>query len=362
MTVTEAAGRRHIGVVGMGTYLPAQVRSNADVARDAGVSPEWISERTGVRKRHVAAADEAASDLAAHAVRAAADAAGIDVRDIGLLICATSTPDELGPSTACRIQALLGASRAVALDVGAACSGWLFAAKVAHDWLLASPEIRYAAVVGVEAYSKFVDPADRGTAVLFADGAAASILSPVAAEQGFAHFAFGSDGTLADRVLIPAGGSRLPADAGTVARGDHRIRMDGRTISRFASAVFPRLISGTLDRAGLTLQDIDRVVAHQPNPVLLRRIGAELGIPEGRLVVVGDEVGNIGAASTPYALAAAARGGLRVGDRVLLAVFGAGMTWGSGLLTWSGAQARTPPTRPSPPSSPELHETEGAPR
>lgn len=357
--MTGAADRRRIGVLGMGTYLPAQVRSNADVARDAGVSAEWISERTGVRKRHVAAADEAASDLAARAVRAAADTAGIDVSDIGLLVCATSTPDELGPSTACRIQAVLGASRAVALDVGAACSGWLFAAKVAHDWLLASPEIRYAAVVGVEAYSKFLDPTDRGTAVLFADGAAASILSPVAAPQGFAHFSFGSDGTLADRVLIPAGGSRLPADAATIAQGDHRIRMDGRTISRFITEVFPRLITDTLDRAGLSLQDIDRVVAHQPNPVLLRRIGAELGIPDGRLVVVGDEVGNIGAASTPYALAAAARNGLRAGDRVLLAVFGAGMTWGSGLLTWTGAPARTALTQTSPLA---LHETEGSPR
>ncbi|MDN3029283.1 ketoacyl-ACP synthase III [Streptomyces sp. S.PB5] len=357
--MTGAADRRRVGVLGMGTFLPPRVRTNAEVARDAGITAEWISLRTGVRERHVAAPDEAASDLAAHAVRAAADAAGIGVRDLGLLVCATSTPDELGPSTACRIQAALGASRAVALDVGAACSGWLFAAKVAHDWLLASPEIRYAAVVGVEVYSKFLDPADRGTAVLFADGAAASVLAPVAHPQGFAHLALGSDGTLADRVLIPAGGSRLPAAEATVARGEHRIRMDGRTISRFVTEVFPRLITGTLDRAGLRIEDIDRVVAHQPNPVLLRRIGAELGIPADRLVVVGDEVGNIGAASTPYALAAAAPG-LRAGDRVLLAVFGAGMTWGSGLLTWSGAPARTAASPSCPPL--EAPMTEGAPR
>ncbi|MBB5866926.1 3-oxoacyl-[acyl-carrier-protein] synthase-3 [Allocatelliglobosispora scoriae] len=323
-----------IGVLGTGTYLPLRIRTNADVARTTGMSAEWISERTGVHSRHVAAPDQAASDLAAAAVRSAADAAGIDVGDLDLLVCATSTPDELGPSTACRIQALVGASHAVALDVGAACSGWLFAVKVAHDWLLGDDRARYAAAVGVEAYSKFLDPADRGTSVLFADGAAATILGPVSAPNGFADFAFGSDGTLADWVLIPGGGSRRPASAATLAAGEHRIRMDGRAVSRFITEVFPRLIQDTVDRNGLRIEDIACVVAHQPNPVVLRRLGDQLGIAADRMVIVGDRVGNIGAASAPFALAEAARQSLRPGDRVLLAVFGAGMTWGSSLLTW----------------------------
>lgn len=352
-------GERRIGVLGMGTHLPPTVRTNAEVALGAGVTAEWIVERTGVLKRHVAADDEAASDLAAHAVRAAADAAGVDVSDIGLLVCGTSTPDELGPSTACRIQTAVGARAAVALDVSAACSGWLFAAKVAHDWLRGSPEIRYAAVVGVEAYSKFLDPTDRGTAVLFADGAAAAILGPVPGGQGFTHFGLGSDGALADRVLIPAGGSRSPASASTLGDRAHCIRMDGRTIGRFITDTFPRLITDALGRSGLSIEDIDCFVAHQPNPVLLRRMGADLGIPADRLVVVGDEVGNIGAASAPYALARAVSAQpLRPGDRVLVAVFGAGMTWGSALLTWSGAPAvtsvATATHRPS--------ESEGAPQ
>ncbi|MDO0909389.1 ketoacyl-ACP synthase III [Streptomyces sp. DT2A-34] len=355
-------GTRRIGVLGMGTYLPPTVRTNAEVARGAGVTADWISERTGVHARHVAAPDQAASDLAAHAVRSAAAAAHIDVSDLGLLVCATSTPDELGPSTACRVQAAVGASHAVALDVSAACSGWLFATKVAHDWLQGSPDIRYAAVVGVEAYSKFLDPADRGTAVLFADGAAASILGPVETTQGFTHFDLGSDGTLADRVLIPAGGSRLPAGPDTVVDKAHCIRMDGRTISRFITDVFPRLITDILDRAGLSMRDIACVVAHQPNPVLLRRIADDLGIPPDRLIVVGDEVGNIGAASAPYALARAAqRHGLSRGDRVLVAVFGAGMTWGSALLTWSGAPALGVPGAPGTPLFP-LCEPEGSPQ
>ncbi|MBH0243270.1 ketoacyl-ACP synthase III, partial [Streptomyces cavourensis] len=201
---------RRIGVLGLGTHLPAGVRDNEEVARDAGVTAQWIGERTGVLTRHVAGPDEAASDLAAHAVRSAVEAAGIGIADVGLLVCATSTPDELGPSTACRVQALVGAHRAVALDVGAACSGWLFAAKVAYDWLRGSERDGYAVVVGVEAYSKFLDPTDRGTSVLFADGAAATVLGPVAEGHGFADFRLGSDGTQAGLVLIPGGRSELP--------------------------------------------------------------------------------------------------------------------------------------------------------
>ncbi|MFD3412340.1 3-oxoacyl-ACP synthase III family protein [Streptomyces cyaneofuscatus] len=345
-------GTRRVGVLGMGTHLPPGIRTNEEVARDAGVTAQWIGERTGVLTRHVAGLDEAASDLAAHAVRSAVEAAGIDIADVGLLVCATSTPDELGPSTACRVQALVGARRAVALDVGAACSGWLFAAKVAYDWLRGAEQNGYAVVVGVEAYSKFLDPADRGTSVLFADGAAAAVLGPVSGPFGFADFRLGSDGTQAGLVLIPGGGSRLPAAPATLAAGSHHIHMDGRSVSRFIVDVLPRLITEALDRAGLGVKDIACFVCHQPNPVLLRRLGGELGIPADRLVVVGDEVGNIGAASAAYALAAAAeRHGLRPGDRVLLTVFGAGMTWGSALLTWSGARALMPVPSSAPSAS-----------
>ncbi|MCB5908833.1 3-oxoacyl-ACP synthase III family protein [Streptomyces pinistramenti] len=327
-----------IGVLGTGTYLPHGTRSNEDVAAEAGVTPEWIAQRTGVHTRHVAAADQAASDLAARAVRAAVAAAGIDIDQLDVLIAATSTPDELGPSTACRIQALTGARNAVALDVSAACAGWLFAASVAHDWLRGSGGARYAAVVGVEAYSKFLDPTDRGTAVLFADGAAATVLGPVQDGAGFSGFRLGSDGTGAHHVLIPAGGSRAPASPATLDAHRHHVHMDGRAVRDFIADVFPRLVRETLTRNGLRLTDIDAFITHQPNPVLLRDLGERIGIPDGRLIIVGDEVGNIGAASAPYALAgAAAAGRLPLGGRILLAVFGAGMTWGSALLTWTGA-------------------------
>ncbi|MFG2885446.1 3-oxoacyl-ACP synthase III family protein [Streptomyces sp. NPDC048297] len=329
-----------IGVLGMGSHLPTRIRTNKEITDTLGLPSGWILERTGIRERRVAAADEAASDMAAAAVRSALEAAGRDPSDLGLLVCATSTPDELGPSTACRIQGLLGAKQAVAFDVAAACSGWLFAAKTAHDWLRQAPGTGYAAVVGVEAYSKFLAPGDRGTSVLFGDGAAAAILGPVPAQEGFGDFHFGSDGTLADWVLIPGGGSRRPASPDTLGQGDHYIHMDGRAVSRFIQETFPRLVHGALARNNLTLDDIDCVIAHQPNPILLRTLGDQLGIGDDRMIIVGDEVGNIGSASAPYALTAAAdRHALRPGDRVLITVFGAGMTWGSALLNWSGAPA-----------------------
>ncbi|MFF2808373.1 3-oxoacyl-ACP synthase III family protein [Streptomyces sp. NPDC058000] len=336
-----------IGVLGMGTYLPCGTRTNQDIAAAAGVTPEWIAQRTGVHTRHVAGPDQAASDLAAAAVRAAVAAAGIDIDQLDVLIAATSTPDELGPSTACRIQALTGARHAVALDVSAACAGWLFAARVAHDWLRGNGGARYAVVVGVEAYSKFVDPTDRGTAVLFADGAAAAVLGPVPDGAGFTDFRLGSDGTGAHHVLIPAGGSRIPASPATLGEHRHHIHMDGRAVRDFIVEIFPRLVRECLAANDLRLQDIDAFITHQPNPVLLRSLGERIGIPPGRLVIVGDEVGNIGAASAPYALAgAAARGLLPRGGRILLAVFGAGVTWGSALLTWTGAPTiRIAPTR-----------------
>ncbi|WP_435863290.1 beta-ketoacyl-ACP synthase 3 [Streptomyces prunicolor] len=328
-----------IGVLATGTCLPERILTNDEVAEAAGVDPDWIVQRTGVLRRHVAEPEQAASDLAAEAVRKALTAAGLPPSALGLLVLATSTPDELGPSTACRVQALVGADRAVAFDVAAACSGWLFAARIAHDWLRAGTGERYAAVVGVEVYSRFVDPSDRATAVLFADGAAATILGPVPGGTGFAPIRLGSDGTAAGDVLIPAGGSRLPASPRTLADRRHKVHMDGRAVRDFILRIFPEVLGDALDRNGLRLTDVDLLVSHQPNPLLLRRAAVDAGVPEDRVVIVGHEVGNIGAASLPYALASADRDGrLRTGSRVLVTAFGAGLTWGSTVLTWTGAQ------------------------
>lgn len=326
-----------IGILGTGSYVPAGVRTNVAVAAKAGVTAEWIAERTGVRSRHVAASGQAASDLAAEAVRNALCGAGLAPDALGLLVLATSTPDELGPSTACRVQALLNAEFAVALDVSAACTGWLFATRVAHDWLRADTGERYAAVVGVECYSRFLDETDRATASLFADGAAATVLGRVADGCGFAPIVLGSDGRQAGDVLIPAGGSRLPASEDTVGGGRHLIHMDGKAVREFILDIFPRAAADALGRSGLAPDDVALVVAHQPNPVLVRRACAEAGLDVDKLVVVGDRVGNIGAGGIPYSLAFAHRHGrIRHGDRVLIVGFGAGLTWGSTVLVWDG--------------------------
>ncbi len=348
-TLTATVNPAAIGILGMGTYLPDRVRTNEEIAPGVHVSPQWITERTGIVERHVAATDEASSDMGAAAVRAACDAAGIGPDDLDLLVTATSTPDELGPATACRIQAQIGAWGATALDVTAACSGWLFAAKVAHDWLRVTPGARRAAVVGVEAYSKFIDPHGRGTAVLFGDGAAAAVLGPVADGAGFADFDLRSDGRFAHHVGIRSGGSRDPASTRTVASGGHHIYMDGRVVRDFIVDIFPRMVDRALTRYRLDLLDIDAFICHQPNPVLLRDLGSRLGIPADRLHIVGDRTGNIGAASAPFALAdAVRRGTLREQSRVLVCVFGAGLTWGSTLMVWTGASTVAAPIRRNP--------------
>ncbi|MEV6560912.1 ketoacyl-ACP synthase III [Nocardia sp. NPDC051756] len=324
-----------IGVLGAGGFVPQRVRTNAEVAELAGVTPQWIVERTGIQERHVSGGDQSASDLAAAAVRNALAAAGLGAGDLDLIIVTTSTPDELGPSTACRVQALLQAHQAVAFDVSAACTGWLFGTRVAVDYLRGDTGARCAVVVGVEAYSHFLDPADRATAVLFGDGAGATILGPVAAGTGFGQIELGSDGDHAGDVLIPAGGSRHPASTDTVTRGQHRIHMDGKAVRDFILDIFPKAAASALRRSGLTADQIDVIVTHQPNPVLLRKACADAGFDVERLIIVGDLVGNIGAGSVPYALAKAhSDGRLHAGDRILIVGFGAGVTWGSTVLTW----------------------------
>ncbi|PRY59847.1 3-oxoacyl-ACP synthase III family protein [Glycomyces artemisiae] len=323
------------GLLGTGAYAPARAAGNAELAAALDIDPQRILDSTGIRERRRADATEAASDLAARAAEAALEQAGCDAADLDLLVVGTSTPDELGPATACRVQALLGARRAVAFDIGAACSGYLFGLKVARDWLAGAGRGR-ALVVGAEVYSRFLDPADRATAVLFGDGAGASVVGPVPAGTGIESVRLGADGTRAGSVLIPAGGSRRPADPGTVREGAHRIRMDAPAIRRAFPELFDLAIGEILAAHGLKLDDIDLVVPHQPNPRTLRRYAEHAGIPQDRLAVIGEHLGNIGAASIPAALAAAeADGRLKDGDRVLLAAVGAGLTWGSALITWT---------------------------
>ncbi|GLZ77835.1 3-oxoacyl-[acyl-carrier-protein] synthase 3 [Actinorhabdospora filicis] len=330
-----------LGITGTGAHLPERVVTNAEVAAGLDIEPAWIERYTGVRERRRAAAHEAASDLAAEAARRALADAGRDIGEVGLIVVGTSTPDELGPSTACRVQALLGAGDIAVMDVGAACAGYLYGLRVARDHLAAEPGTGCALVIGVEVYSRFLDPGDRATAVLFGDGAGASVVEAVPEGRGIASIRLGADGRLAPHVLIPAGGSRRPASGETLAAGEHRIAMNGRAVREVMDHRFPELAATALARHGIGLGDLDLVVPHQPNPRALERFGEGLGLDPARLVVIGATAGNIGAASIPAALTAARDDGrLKDGSRVLMLAIGAGMTWASALLTWTTGGAR----------------------
>ncbi|WP_370252286.1 3-oxoacyl-ACP synthase III family protein [Streptomyces sp. V4I8] len=360
-------------MTGIGAYVPPKVRTYQDTAVAVGMPEQWVLERTGIRQRHVADDEQATSDLAAAAVRAALKSADLSAEQLGLIIVGTTTPDEICPSTACRVQALVGARHAVALDVSAACSSWLFGIKVAQQWLATNDDVEHAVVVGSEVYSRFLDFSDRATASLFGDGAAATVLSRVPAGHllrhqsrgedpghagGFGPIILGSDGTHAEHAWIPAGGSRRPASDTTLADRDHAVHMDGRAARVFVHEVFPQMIDQALSSSGVKPEDIKVVASHQPNPVLLRKAYARTGLSEDRLVVIGDRVGNLGAASLPYALAqAAAEGRVQRGDTILIVAFGAGLTWGSTTLTWSGATIGDP--SPFTPATQAEHATSG---
>ncbi|WP_084000289.1 3-oxoacyl-ACP synthase III family protein [Actinomadura kijaniata] len=321
---------------GTGAFLPERRVPSSELSESLGLPADWIEERTGIRTRHVAGDAQAASDLAAVAARRALEAAGLRPADLGLIVLGTSTPDELGPSTACRVQALLGATGAAAFDVAAACSGFVYGLQAAVGWLAtqrgAAP---YALVIGVEVYSRFLNHRDRATAALFGDGAAAAVVGPVPAPYGVLSLTLGSDGTRAGDVLIPAGGSRLPATPDTLATAGHTIHMDGRAVREFITATLPRLVDEGCQAGGVKPADLALVVPHQPNPKLVAALADRCGLDPDQLVIAGSDVGNIGAASLPYALDRAVRTrGIAPGELVLLAGFGAGMTWGHALISW----------------------------
>ncbi|KAB2349208.1 ketoacyl-ACP synthase III [Actinomadura rudentiformis] len=321
---------------GTGSYLPDQQVASEELSLAMGLAAGWIEDRTGIRHRHVAGSGQAASDLAAGAARRALEAAGLTPQDIGLIVLGTSTPDELGPSTACRVQAVLGAPQAAAFDVAAACTGFVYGLQAAVGWLATQRgKPPYVLVIGVEVYSRFLNTGDRATAALFGDGAAAAVIGPAPPPYGIASMGMGADGTRAGDVLIPAGGSRTPASPGTLASLGHTIHMDARAVRSFIVDVLPRLIAEATDDAGVKPSDLSLVVPHQPNPRLVESLAEHAGLAPGQMVIAGQDVGNIGAASLPYALDRAVRTrGIGEGEVVLLAGFGAGLTWGHTLIVW----------------------------
>jgi 3-oxoacyl-[acyl-carrier-protein] synthase-3 len=304
----------------LGASVPATVVGNAAIAGRIGVTDDWIVQRTGIRSRHVAAPGERLSDLAAAAGRMALDRAGISAADVDLVLVATTTADEVLPNAAPLVAAAIGAGRAGAIDIGAACTGFLSALSLATAQI-ESGRARSALVVGADHMFGITDPGDRQTAALFADGAGAVVVTASAGRGRIGPITLGSDGARGDLIRV--------------GRDEALIRMQGQETFRHAVT---RLTEATLDAAALAavaLDDIDLFVYHQANGRILRAVGERLGLPAERVVDCIDRYGNTSAATLPLALATAeAEGRLRTGDRVLLGAFGAGFTWGAGVVEW----------------------------
>lgn len=330
-----------IGIVGTGSYLPARVVDNGTVGARAGVTAEWIERKTGIVTRHYAAPDEAASDLASAAAERALRAAGVPADALGLVVIATSTPDHPQPPTACLVQHRIGASGAAAFDLNAVCSGFVYALVTAHALLAQRQDRPYALVIGVDVYSRIVDPCDRKTAVLFGDGAGAVVLGPTPAGRGVLASDLVSFGHLHDLIRVPGGGSRLPPDARTVATNQHRFEMDGRAVRAFVQREVPPAITRFIRSSGFGPDDVAHLVPHQANGVMLAEMVEDLELPRTEVHLTVDRHGNTGAASIAIALDdASQRGRISVDDRVLLVGFGGGMSLGLALLTWAAEPAQ----------------------
>jgi 3-oxoacyl-[acyl-carrier-protein] synthase-3 len=309
-------------IAGTGSYLPAKVLTNHDLARMVETSDEWIVSRTGIRERHVAAPEERASDLALHAARRALDAAGIGPDDLGLIVVATTTPDVIFPSTACLLQAKLGAKDCPAFDVQAVCTGFVYALTVA-DLFVKSGQARYALVVGSEVFSRILDWNDRTTCVLFGDGAGAVVLA-ASDEPGLLSAKLHADGTYADILSVPG------TVCGGRVEGKPFVVMEGNAVFKFAVRVLTEVVHEVLPPAGLTLSQVDWVIPHQANVRIIEATARKLGIGMDRVVVSVDRHGNTSAASIPLALDGAVREGrIRRGHVLVLEGVGGGFTWGA---------------------------------
>lgn len=314
-------------IIGTGSYLPAKILTNADLAGTVDTSDEWIQQRTGIRERHIAADHESASDLALQASRRALEMAGITADQLDLIIVATTTPDMVFPSTACILQSKLGAKNMPAFDVQAVCSGFVYALNTA-DLYIRSGQYEHVLVVGAEVYSRILDWSDRGTCVLFGDGAGAVVLKR-SDTPGILASRLHADGSHADILSVPGQVCR-----GAVS-GTPLLQMDGGAVFKFAVKVLEEVALETLDAAGLQKSDIDWLIPHQANIRIIQATAKKLGMTMERVVTTVDRHANTSAASVPLALDEAVRDGrIRAGHRVMLEGVGGGFTWGAVLLQW----------------------------
>ncbi|MFA5276397.1 MAG: beta-ketoacyl-ACP synthase III [Candidatus Omnitrophota bacterium] len=324
---------KKVGIIGLGEYLPKKVLTNADLEKMVDTSDEWITTRTGIKERRLAATDEATSDLAYAAAKEALLNARLPPEDLELIIVATITPDMPLPSTASILQNMLGAKRAVCFDISAACAGFVYALSIAHQFI-SRGAYKNALIVGAETLSAITDWQDRNTCVLFGDGAGAAVLAPVAA-GGILSTYLGCDGSRVDLLNMPAGGSRKPASKETVEARQHYVKMQGNDLFKIAVKTMTEAALVVLKQARLTFSDVDLIIPHQANARIITAVGRKLGIPPEKIFINIEKHGNISSASTATALCEAAKEGrIKKGDIVLLDAFGAGLVWGACIIKW----------------------------
>jgi 3-oxoacyl-[acyl-carrier-protein] synthase III len=324
---------KKVGIIGVGKYLPKKVLTNADLEKMVDTSDEWITTRTGIKQRRIAAKDEAVSDLATKAALEALKDAGIKPADLDLIIIGTITPDVQFPATACFVQANLGAKNAICFDISAACAGFIYALGIAKEFI-ANGTCRNALVVGAEVLSRITDWEDRSTCVLFGDGAGAAVLGEVKT-GGILSSYLGSEGQYTGLLHMPAGGSRLPSSKETLDQRLNYIKMAGNEVFKIAVMSMVEAAQTALKQAGLECADINWIIPHQANLRIIDAVSKRLGFVNAQIYLNIEKYGNMSSASTATAFVEAAQEGkIKKGDIVLLVAFGAGLVRGATVIKW----------------------------
>jgi 3-oxoacyl-[acyl-carrier-protein] synthase-3 len=336
---------RYAHVTGWGMAVPDRILTNEELAQMVETSDEWIVSRTGIRQRRIVGKGESTASLAAEAGARALVRTDLSASDLDLVIVATASPEHLFPATACLVQDSLGANNAGAFDLSAACTGFIIGLNMAAQAIITG-SIDNALVIGSETLSRLVDWEDRGTCVLFGDGAGAFVLQASERPGGVLSAVMRSDGSGGNILSVPAGGSRYPTTHETVSKKMHTIHMNGRDVFRFATRVMAGATREVVERAGLELDEIELVIPHQANERIIESAARGLGLPMDRFMMNIDRYGNTSSASIPIAACEALeRGRIRAGDHLVLVAFGGGLTWGALAMQWVAPEARVPPSR-----------------
>jgi 3-oxoacyl-[acyl-carrier-protein] synthase-3 len=323
---------QNAGIIGMGHAYPEGILTNADLETIVDTSDEWIFSRTGIKQRHKAADNEYTSQFGVKAANQALERAGLAPTDIDIILCATTTPDQIMPSTGALIQAQIGATNAAGMDVFAACSGFLYGLTMVES-MVRTGQIRYALVIGAEVLTKYVDYTDRSTCVIFGDGAGAAVVGPVEAGKGILATKIRSDGRYEEQLFAPGGGTKLGTTHKTIDDRLHFFKMKGNELFKVAVRSMADISKEMLDKAGYTVEDVDLVIPHQANQRITDAVASRLGVPEEKVYSNIAEHGNTSSASIPIALDECLEAGkITDGSLVLLTAFGGGVTWGGTLI------------------------------